>query len=93
LSPPERDYLAGAGQISPGYDRVIRSRLQKKAQFFIKQELPLLVENGFVTEFCNITKNCNLLNDPDYSSQLLPLAIFMRYRQIGNRLATKVSLQ
>jgi hypothetical protein len=34
------------------------------------------VENGFVTESRNVTKNRNLLNEPDYSSQLLPLAIF-----------------
>jgi hypothetical protein len=34
------------------------------------------VENGFVIEFRNVMKNCNLLNEPDYSSQLLPLAIF-----------------
>jgi hypothetical protein len=51
------------------------------------------VENGFVTEFRSVMKNRNLLNEPDYSSQLLPLAIFMRYGEIGNRLATKVSLQ
>jgi hypothetical protein len=31
----------------------------------------LLTENGFVTEFRNVTKkNYNLLNEPDYSSQL-----------------------
>jgi hypothetical protein len=55
--------------------------------------VPLLVENGFVTEFGSDTKNHNLLNEPDYSSQLLPLVIFMCYGEIGNRLATKVSLQ
>jgi hypothetical protein len=76
LSRAERDYLAVGGQISPGYYRVISSRLQKKVPLFIKQELPLLAENGFVTEFPNLTKNCNLLNEPDYSSQLLPLSIF-----------------
>jgi hypothetical protein len=70
----------------------MRTRLQKKVQLFIKQELPLLVENGFVTEFRNVMGNCNLLNEPDYSSQLLPLAIFMLHDQIRNRLATKVSL-
>jgi hypothetical protein len=39
-------------------------------QFFIKQELALLVvENGFVTESVTLPKkNCNLLDEPDYSS-------------------------
>jgi hypothetical protein len=74
LSKAERDYLLSAGtslQISDGYSRVIKSRLQKKIERFASEELPILIEKGFilssmlpanvVTEIRNrsVAKNCN----------------------------------
>jgi hypothetical protein len=65
LSKAERNYLTGAAnqeQFNDGYSRVIKSRLQKKVEFFVNQELPLLIENEYlvdVTEFRNVTENCN----------------------------------
>ena len=61
---------AGIGlQISDGYSRVIKSRLQKKIDRFASEELALLTDNGFVqsktleasdvTGFSNDTENCN----------------------------------
>jgi hypothetical protein len=68
LSKAERDYLLSSGEqiISPGYNRVIRSRLHKKVQQFVSQELPILVQNGYyvpspvVIEFRNATENSNV---------------------------------
>jgi hypothetical protein len=62
LSAAERNYLVGgtANLKNDGYRRVIRSRLHKKVQQFISQELPLLVESGYVTKFCNVTENSNV---------------------------------
>ena len=50
-------------EVSGGYSRVIRSRLQKKIEVFVKQEVPILVEKGYldVTEFRNVTENRNAL--------------------------------
>ncbi len=48
-------------EISGGYSRVTKSRLQKKIEFFVNQELPRLIEKGYVTEFRNVTKNSNVL--------------------------------
>jgi hypothetical protein len=60
LSKAERDYLiANDNKFKPGYDRVIRSRLNKKIQQFVSQELPLLIEKGYVTQFRNVTENRN----------------------------------
>ena len=63
---------AGNGlQISDGYSRVVKSRLQKNMKRFASEALPLLFGKGFihstifdadaVTEFGNrsLTKNCN----------------------------------
>ena len=64
LSKAERDYLIANdnNKFNPGYDRVIRSRLNKKIQRFVSQELPLLVEKGLVTEFRNVTEKSNNVN-------------------------------
>jgi hypothetical protein len=61
LSKAERDYLTANSEISGGYSRVIKSRLQKKLEVFVNQGLPILVEKGYldVTEFRNVTENCN----------------------------------
>ena len=63
LSKAERDYLTANSEISGGYSRVIKSRPQKKIQRFAMEELPILVEKGYldVTEFRNVTGNCNAL--------------------------------
>ena len=63
LSKAERDYLTAKSEIRGGYSRVIKSRLQKKLEVFVNQELPILVEKGYldVTEFRNVTENCNAL--------------------------------
>ena len=64
LKQAERDYLTANFEISGGYSRVIKSRLQKKIQRFAMEELPILVEKGYldVTEFRNVTENCNVSN-------------------------------
>ena len=51
-------------EISGDYSRVIKSRLQKKLEVFVNQELPILVRKGYldVTEFRNVTENCNVSN-------------------------------
>jgi hypothetical protein len=63
LSKAERDYLMANSDVSGGYSRVIKSRLQKKIEVFVNRELPILVEKGYldVTEFRNgsVTENCN----------------------------------
>lgn len=63
LSKAEWNYLTANSEVSGGYGRVIKSRLQKKLEVFVNQELPILVEKGYldVTEFCNgsVTENCN----------------------------------
>jgi hypothetical protein len=63
LSKAEWDYLTASSEINGGYSRVIKSRLQKKLEVFVNQELPILVEKGFldVTEFRNVTENSNTL--------------------------------
>ena len=62
LSRAEWNYLTANSEISEGYNRVIKSRLQKKLEVFVNQELPILVEKGYldVTEFRNVTENCNI---------------------------------
>ena len=72
LSKAEHDFLLWAGsglQISDGYSRVIKLRLQKKIERFASKELPLLIDKGFiqsktleasdVTGFSNVIENCN----------------------------------
>jgi hypothetical protein len=50
-------------EVSGGYSRVIKSRLQKKLEVFVNQELPILIEKGYldVTKFRNVTENRNAL--------------------------------
>lgn len=72
LSKAERDFLLSAGsglQISDGYGRVIKSRLPNKRERFASEELPLLIDKGFIqsktleasdaTGFSKVTENCN----------------------------------
>jgi hypothetical protein len=53
----ELDYLTAKRRFSTEYAYTIKSRLQKKLQLFASQELPLLVEQGYLTEFCKLTEN------------------------------------
>jgi hypothetical protein len=63
LSKAERDYLKANSEVSEGYSRIIKSRLQKKLEVFVNQELPILIEKGYldVTKFRNVTENRNAL--------------------------------
>jgi hypothetical protein len=63
LSKAELDYLTAKQEFNDSYTRVIKSRLQKKLTVFVNQELPILVEKGYldVTEFGNVTENHNAL--------------------------------
>jgi hypothetical protein len=66
LSKAELDYLTANRQFSEDYRYTIKSRLQKKVQQFAREELPLLVEQGYLelTEFCKVelTENCKVSN-------------------------------
>jgi hypothetical protein len=70
LSKAELDYLTSKRQFSEDYSYTIKCRFQKKLKQFTGQELPLLVEQGYLTEFCklsqsNLTENCKTSsNDP-----------------------------
>jgi hypothetical protein len=63
LSKTERDFLTQSSKhMSDGYHRTIKSRLQKKVQLFVREELPILIQNGYVvTEFRNVTENSKAL--------------------------------
>jgi hypothetical protein len=63
LSRAEWNYLTANSEISEDYNRVIKSRLQKKLSVFVNQELPILIEKRYldVTKFRNVTEKCNTL--------------------------------
>jgi hypothetical protein len=63
LSRVELDYLTAKRQFGTDYAYSIKSRLQKKLQQFASQELPILVEKGYLTEFCKLTENCKVSKD------------------------------
>ena len=53
------------------YIYTIRSRLQKKLRQFASQELPILLEKGYLTEFRNVTENSNaLVAQPDREKEI-----------------------
>jgi hypothetical protein len=60
LSKAEWDYLTSNRQFDSDYSYTIRSRLAKKINQFANQELPLLIEMGYLTEFCKLTNNCKV---------------------------------
>jgi len=60
LSKEERDYLTSNRQFDSDYSYTIESRLVKKLHQFTSQELPLLIENGYLTEFCKLIDNCKV---------------------------------
>ena len=57
LSKAEWDYLTSNRQFDDDYSYTIKSRLVKKINQFSNQELPLLIEKGYLTEFCKLTDN------------------------------------
>ena len=57
LSKAEWDYLTSNRQFDDDYSYIIKSRLVKKINQFANQELPLLIEKGYLTEFCKLTDN------------------------------------
>ena len=64
LSKAERDYLLSVDRQKTNHDYVcVKSRLHKKLKAFVDQELPLLVEKGYlvndIAEFRIIAENCN----------------------------------
>jgi hypothetical protein len=61
LSKAKRDYLVSKDQVKHDY-YCVKSRLQKKLKVFSSQELPLLIEKGYLAEFCKLAENCNALN-------------------------------
>jgi hypothetical protein len=64
LSKAERDYLLGKDQASHDYV-CVKSRLNKKLKVFVDQELPLLLEKGYlsdIAEFRNIADFRNASN-------------------------------
>jgi hypothetical protein len=68
--------LTANSEISGGYSRVIKSRLQKKIEVFVSQELPILVEKGYldVTEFRSgsVAENCNNAKAESSLVKILP---------------------
>ena len=65
LSKAERDYLLDIDQASHDYV-CVKSRLNKKLKVFVDQELPLLLEKGYlinnIAEFRNIADFRNAPN-------------------------------
>jgi hypothetical protein len=64
LSKAERDYLLGKDKASHDYV-CVKSRLNKKLKVFVDQELPLLLEKGYlsdIAEFRNIADFRNTSN-------------------------------
>ena len=53
----ELDYLTAKRQFSDEYSYTIKCRLQKKIERTAKEELSLLVEQGYLTEFCNVSSD------------------------------------
>jgi hypothetical protein len=62
-SKAELDYLTANREFSEDYSYTIKCRLQKKIERFAKEELSLLVEQGYLTEFCKLTENSKVSND------------------------------
>jgi hypothetical protein len=60
LSKAEWDYLTSNRQFDDEYGYTIKSRLVKKINQFANQELPLLIQKGYLTEFCKLTNNCKV---------------------------------
>ena len=65
LSRVERDYLTAGREFNDDYAYTIKSRLAKKLDLFVKEELPIFIEKGYLTEFRkvhgqNLTEFCKV---------------------------------
>ena len=60
LSKAEHDYLTANRRFNDDYGYTIKSGLQKKLQQFISQELPILIEKGYLTDNCKLTEFCKV---------------------------------
>jgi hypothetical protein len=72
LSKAERDYLTSNRKFDNDYSYTIKSRLVKKLHQFINQELPLLIEKGYLTELCKLTDNCKVQQEIGSSLVKIP---------------------
>jgi hypothetical protein len=69
LSKAEKDYLLIATGGEDNNQKTnnnhnyycVKSRLQKKLRQFTKEELPLLLQHGYLAEFCKLAENCNII--------------------------------
>jgi hypothetical protein len=57
LSGAELDYLTAKRQFSDENSYTIKCRLQKKIERTAKEELSLLVEQAYLTEFCKVSSD------------------------------------
>jgi hypothetical protein len=85
LSKAERDYLLAKDQIKHHDYYCVKSRLLKKLQHFINQELPLLLEKGYLAEFCkqqhqHLAENCKT----NLTKQLLGGFAALKYTERGS---------
>jgi hypothetical protein len=54
LSKAERDYLLSVDRQKTNHDYVcVKSRLRKKLKVFVDQELPLLLEKGYLSDIAD----------------------------------------
>ena len=64
LSKAERDYLLGKDQASHDYV-CVNSRLNKKLKVFVDQELPLLLEKGYLSDIAEFRNIADFRNASD----------------------------
>jgi hypothetical protein len=64
LSKAERDYLLGKDQASHDY-ACVKSRLNKKLKVFVDQELPLLLEKGYLSDIAEFRNIADFRNASD----------------------------
>ena len=64
LSKAERDYLLGKDQASHDYV-CVKSRLNKKLKVFVDQELPLLLEKGYLSDIAEFRNIADFRNAPN----------------------------
>jgi hypothetical protein len=64
LSKAERDYLLDIDQASHDYV-CVKSRLNKKLKVFVDQELPLLLEKGYLSDIAEFRNIADFRNAPN----------------------------
>jgi hypothetical protein len=55
LTRTELDFLLGKREFSKGYSYTTKSRLLKKLELLVNQELPILIEKGYLTADCKVS--------------------------------------